>query len=54
MASIAIDGLVRIGRPALKIIDQADGAEVVAVNDLVPPDTWLTCSGTTPCTDAGR
>jgi glyceraldehyde 3-phosphate dehydrogenase len=38
MASIAINGLGRIGRAALKIIDQADGAEVVAVNDLVPPD----------------
>lgn len=32
MASIAINGLGRIGRAALKIIDQADGAEVVAVN----------------------
>ena len=38
MASIAINGLGRIGRAALKILEQADGAEVVAVNDLVPPD----------------
>jgi glyceraldehyde 3-phosphate dehydrogenase len=38
MASIAINGLGRIGRAALKIIEQADDAEVVAVNDLVPPD----------------
>ncbi|HEX7162776.1 MAG TPA: type I glyceraldehyde-3-phosphate dehydrogenase [Trebonia sp.] len=38
MASIAINGLGRIGRAALKIIEQADNAEVVAVNDLVPPD----------------
>lgn len=38
MASIAINGLGRVGRAALKILEQADGAEVVAVNDLVPPD----------------
>ena len=38
MGSLAINGLGRIGRAALKIIEQADGAEVVAVNDLVPPD----------------
>ena len=38
MANIAINGLGRIGRAALKILEQADGAEVVAVNDLVPPD----------------
>ncbi len=38
MASIAINGLGRIGRAALKILEQADGAQVVAVNDLVPPD----------------
>jgi glyceraldehyde 3-phosphate dehydrogenase len=38
MAIIAINGLGRIGRAALKILEQADGAEVVAVNDLVPPD----------------
>ncbi|MGE5137412.1 MAG: type I glyceraldehyde-3-phosphate dehydrogenase [Gemmatimonadota bacterium] len=37
MASIAINGLGRIGRAALKIIEEADGAEVVAVNDLIPP-----------------
>ncbi|MGH3186930.1 MAG: glyceraldehyde 3-phosphate dehydrogenase NAD-binding domain-containing protein [Streptosporangiaceae bacterium] len=38
MASIAINGLGRIGRAALKILKQAAGPEVVAVNDLVPPD----------------
>jgi glyceraldehyde 3-phosphate dehydrogenase (phosphorylating) len=38
MASIAINGLGRIGRAALKILEQADGADVVAVNDLIPPD----------------
>ena len=38
MASIAINGLGRIGRAVLKILEQADGAEVVAVNDLIPPD----------------
>jgi len=42
MASIAINGLGRIGRAALKILQQAAGAEVVAVNDLVPPGN-LTC-----------
>jgi glyceraldehyde 3-phosphate dehydrogenase len=38
MARIAINGLGRIGRAALKILEYADGAEVVAVNDLIPPD----------------
>jgi hypothetical protein len=38
MASIAINGLGRIGRAAVKILQQAAGAEVVTVNDLVPPD----------------
>jgi glyceraldehyde 3-phosphate dehydrogenase len=38
MANIAINGLGRIGRAALKILEQADGAEVVAVNDLIPSD----------------
>jgi glyceraldehyde 3-phosphate dehydrogenase len=33
MASIAINGLGRIGRAALKILEQADGAEVVAASD---------------------
>ena len=36
MASIAINGLGRIGRAAVKILQQAAGAEVVAVNDLPP------------------
>jgi glyceraldehyde 3-phosphate dehydrogenase len=38
MASIAINGLGRIGRAALKILEQADGAGVGAVSDLVPAD----------------
>jgi glyceraldehyde 3-phosphate dehydrogenase (phosphorylating) len=38
VASIAINGLGRVGRAALKIIEQTGGAEVVAVNDLIPPD----------------
>lgn len=42
MASIAVNGLGRIGRTALKILDQVGGAEVVAVNDLIPPDN-LAC-----------
>jgi glyceraldehyde 3-phosphate dehydrogenase len=37
MASIAINGLGRIGRAALKILQEADGAERVAVSDLIPP-----------------
>ena len=38
MANIAINGLGRIGRAALKILAEADGLDVVAVNDLIPPD----------------
>jgi glyceraldehyde 3-phosphate dehydrogenase len=38
MTGIAINGLGRVGRAALKIIEDAGGAEVVAVNDLIPPD----------------
>jgi glyceraldehyde-3-phosphate dehydrogenase/erythrose-4-phosphate dehydrogenase len=38
MANIAINGLGRIGRAALKILEGLSGAKVVAVNDLVPPD----------------
>lgn len=38
MASVAINGLGRIGRAAVKIIEDIDGADVVAVNDLIPPD----------------
>lgn len=48
MASIAINGLGRIGRAALKILEQAGGAQVVAANDLVPPDNlaYLLCYDT--------
>jgi len=38
MASIAISGLGRVGRAARKILEHVDGTEVVAVNDLIPPD----------------
>jgi len=38
MARIAINGLGRIGRAALKIILDTAGLEVVAVNDIVPID----------------
>src|ERR1051325_7886797 len=36
MATIAINGLGRIGRAALKIITDTPGLELVAVNDIVP------------------
>lgn len=35
---IAINGMGRIGRAALKVIQQTEGLEVVAVNDIVPID----------------
>ena len=35
MATVAINGLGRIGRAALKIVMDADGLELVAVNDIV-------------------
>ena len=38
MARVAINGLGRIGRAALKIILEKPELELVAVNDLVPPD----------------
>jgi glyceraldehyde 3-phosphate dehydrogenase (phosphorylating) len=38
MPNLAINGLGRIGRAALKILLDTDGLEVVAVNDLIPPD----------------
>lgn len=38
MAKIAINGLGRIGRAALKIISDTPGLELVAVNDLLPAD----------------
>ena len=53
MASIAINGLGRIGRAALKILEQTGGAEVVAVNDLVPLDNLAYLLATTPSTAAG-
>ena len=38
VANIAINGLGRIGRAALKILLDTDDLEVVAVNDVIPPD----------------
>jgi glyceraldehyde 3-phosphate dehydrogenase len=38
MGNLAINGLGRIGRAALKILLDTDGLEVVAVNDLIPTD----------------
>ncbi|MFO8064464.1 MAG: type I glyceraldehyde-3-phosphate dehydrogenase [Spirochaetia bacterium] len=39
MARIAINGLGRIGRATLKIIEDTPDLDLVAVNDLVPADT---------------
>ncbi|MEZ4598724.1 MAG: type I glyceraldehyde-3-phosphate dehydrogenase [Syntrophotaleaceae bacterium] len=38
MVKVAINGLGRIGRAALKILLQKGQLDVVAVNDLIPPD----------------
>jgi glyceraldehyde 3-phosphate dehydrogenase len=38
MATVAINGLGRIGRAALKIVTDADGLERVAVNDIADGD----------------
>jgi glyceraldehyde 3-phosphate dehydrogenase len=38
MANVAINGLGRIGRATLKVVQGIDGVDVVAVNDLIPPD----------------
>jgi glyceraldehyde 3-phosphate dehydrogenase len=38
MATVAINGLGRIGRAALKIVMDADGLELVAVNDIADAD----------------
>lgn len=38
MARVAINGLGRIGRATFKIIEESPELELVAVNDLVPPD----------------
>lgn len=38
MANVAINGLGRIGRAALKVIMESDELNLVAVNDLVPAD----------------
>lgn len=38
MANVAINGLGRIGRAALKIMMDSSALNVVAVNDLAPPD----------------
>jgi glyceraldehyde 3-phosphate dehydrogenase len=36
MAKVAINGLGRIGRAALKVIEDTEGLELAAVNDIVP------------------
>lgn len=38
MANVAINGLGRIGRAALKILMESDGLDLVAVNDIVDAD----------------
>ena len=38
MANVAINGLGRIGRAALKILMEGDGLDLVAVNDIVDAD----------------
>lgn len=38
MARVAINGLGRIGRAALRLILEEDNLDLVAVNDIVPPD----------------
>ncbi|HAA31019.1 MAG TPA: type I glyceraldehyde-3-phosphate dehydrogenase, partial [Cyanobacteria bacterium UBA8553] len=38
MAKVAINGLGRIGRAVFKIIHDHPDLELVAVNDLVPPE----------------
>ena len=38
MANVAINGLGRIGRAALKILLDADGLDLVAVNDIADAD----------------
>ena len=41
MAKVAINGMGRIGRAALKIILDQTNLEVVAVNDLMDPDNLV-------------
>ena len=53
MARIAINGLGRIGRAALRVVEEAGGAEVVASTTWSRRTTWPTCCGTTPSTGAG-
>lgn len=38
MATVAINGLGRIGRAVLKVLRELDGVRIAAVNDLVPVD----------------
>ena len=40
---VAINGFGRIGRLAFRQMFEADGYEVVAINDLTSPLCWLTC-----------
>ena len=48
MPNVAINGLGRIGRAALKILLDADGLNLVAVNDIADADKLATSSSTTP------
>jgi glyceraldehyde-3-phosphate dehydrogenase/erythrose-4-phosphate dehydrogenase len=45
MPSIAINGLGRIGRAALKILLDTDGLDVVAVNDIADADNLAAVAG---------
>ncbi|MDY6816670.1 MAG: type I glyceraldehyde-3-phosphate dehydrogenase [Pseudomonadota bacterium] len=41
MINVAINGMGRIGRAALKLLEQTDDFEVVAINDLTPLDNLV-------------
>lgn len=42
MTKVAINGFGRIGRLAFRQMFEAEGYEVVAINDLTSPKCWLT------------
>jgi glyceraldehyde 3-phosphate dehydrogenase len=52
MSNVAINGLGRIGRAALKILLDADGLDLVAVNDIADADNLAYLISTTPSTGA--
>jgi glyceraldehyde-3-phosphate dehydrogenase/erythrose-4-phosphate dehydrogenase len=43
MATIAMNGLGRIGRAAFRILLETPALELRAVNDSTRPTTWLIC-----------